>query len=116
MSKGEKMNEHSILEIINPFFDPKSVVIVGASRNEYTFNKILLKNLLEVQYKGKIFIVYPYTDTVMGVPCVKNLDQFFNQEVKPELAIILIQKNLLQTLEILGKNEVKHILIETDFS
>ena len=110
------MNGHSILEKFNPFFNPKSVVIIGASRNEYTFNGILLKNLLEVQYKGKIFIVHPYTNTVMGVPCVKNLEQLFNQEVKPELAIILIQKNLLQTLEILGKNEVKHILIETDFS
>ena len=108
--------EISILEKINPFFNPKSVVIIGASRNEYTFNGVLLKNLLEVQYKGKIFIVHPYTDTVMGVPCAKNLEELFSQGVKPEMAIILTQKNFLQTLEHLGKNGVKYILIETDFS
>lgn len=108
--------EISILEKINPFFNPKSVVIIGASRNEYTFNGVLLKNLLEVQYKGKIFIVHPYTDTVMGVPCAKNLEELFSQGAKPEMAIILTQKNFLQTLEHLGKNGVKYILIETDFS
>ncbi|MHA1475156.1 MAG: CoA-binding protein [Promethearchaeota archaeon] len=116
MSEREKMNGQSILEKINPFFDPKSVVIIGASRNEYTFNGILLKNLLEVQYKGKIYIVHPYTDIVMGIPCVNNLEDLFNNGAKPELAIILTQKNLLQTLKILGEKEIKHILIEVDFS
>ncbi len=116
VSKEEKISMNSILEKINPFFDPKSVVIIGASRNEYTFNGILLKNLLEVQYKGKIFIVHPYTDTVMGVPCVKNLDELFSNGTKPEMAIILTQKNFLQTLEHLGKKGVKYILIGADFS
>ncbi len=116
MSREEKMSRNSILDEINPFFDPKSVVIIGASRNEYTFNGILLKNLLEVQYKGKIYIVHPYTDIVMGIPCVNNLEKLFNNGAKPELAIILTQKNFLQTLELLGKKGVKYILIETDFS
>ncbi|MHA1718062.1 MAG: CoA-binding protein [Promethearchaeota archaeon] len=110
------MSENPILKKINPFFESKSLVIIGASRNEYTFNGILLKNLLEVQYKGKIFIVHPYTNVVMGIPCVKNLEELIEQGVKPELAIILTQKNLLQTLEQLGKMEVKYILIETDYS
>nr|WP_162306703.1 CoA-binding protein [Candidatus Prometheoarchaeum syntrophicum] len=104
------------MEKINPFFNPKSVVIIGASRNEYTFNGILLKNLLEIQYKGKIYIVHPYTDVVMGIPCVNNLKDLFNNGAKPELAIILTQKNLLETLKLLGEQKVKHILIEVDFS
>ncbi len=99
-----------------PFFNPKSIVIIGASRNKYTFNGIVVKNLLEAQYKGKIYLIHPYTDKILGIPCYPSLKKLEKIEKKPELAIILTQNKMLKNLELLGKMGIKHVLIETDVS
>ena len=104
------------MEKFRPFFDPKSVVIIGASRNEYTFNGVVLKNLLEAQYKGKLYIVHPFTKSLMGIPCLANVQELDQCPIKPELAIILTQNNILGIIETLGKIGIKYILIETDIS
>jgi acetyltransferase len=102
------------LDRFDPFFHPNSIVIIGASRNEYTFNGVVLKNLLEAQYKGKIYIIHPYTETLMGIKCYPSVDVLREMNVVPELAIILTQKDILSTVESLCSLGVKRILIETD--
>ncbi len=99
-----------------PFFNPSSVLIIGASRNEYTFNGVVLKNLLEVQYKGKIYIVHPFTSSLLGIPCYASLQEIETLEKKPELAIILTHHEIIENLTWLGKHDISHILIETDIS
>jgi acyl-CoA synthetase (NDP forming) len=110
------MQGHQILKDFHPFFDPKSIVIIGASRNEYTFNGIVVKNLLEAQYKGKIHIIHPYTESLMGIKCLNQVNDLVKESVKPELAIILTQKNIIETVVSLAELNIRHILIETDIS
>ena len=106
----------TIQEKWSPFFNPKSIVIIGASRNKYTFSGIVVKNLLEAQYKGIIYLIHPYTDSILGIPCYSSLEDLEDVSEKPELAIILTQNRMLYTLKTLGKLGIKHILIEIDVS
>ena len=53
-----------------PFFNPKSILIIGASRNKYTFNGAVVKNLLELQYKGKIYLLHPYAKEILGIKSI----------------------------------------------
>ncbi|RJP75444.1 MAG: reverse transcriptase-like protein [Candidatus Abyssobacteria bacterium SURF_17] len=49
------------------FFNPGSVAVVGASQNPFKFGSIILTNLFNLGYKGKIFPVNPKGGTIAGL-------------------------------------------------
>ncbi len=96
---------------MDPFFHPKSILIIGVSRKTYTFSYTILKNLLEVIYKGKIFVLNPNADEILGVKSYHSLEEL--PEV-PELAVIVLSKNVASLFEKLAKFGVKNIAIESE--
>lgn len=96
---------------LEPFFNPKSVLIIGASRKEFTFNYTILKNLLEIFYKGKIYILNPNADEILGIKSYHTLEEL--PEV-PQLAVILLGKNILEVFEKLANFGVKNVAIESE--
>ena len=96
---------------LEPFFNPKSILIVGASRKAYTFSYTILKNLLEIFYKGKLYILNPNADEILGIKAFHSLEEL--PEV-PELAVIVLSKNLENTFEELAKFGVRSIAIEVE--
>ncbi len=50
-----------------PFFEPKSVAVIGASREPGTVGHSLLHNIVDGGYTGKIYPVNPKADEVLGV-------------------------------------------------
>ncbi len=103
-----------ILEDFQCFFAPKSILIIGTSRNEYTANGVVLKNLLEARYNVPLFILHPYTKRIMNIPTIQSLADLQTITPKPELVIILTRHNLIETLEALGQNGIKYVLLQTD--
>jgi acyl-CoA synthetase (NDP forming) len=96
-----------------PFFGPKSIVIIGASRNTFTFNGTLVKNLRESRYKGKIYIVHPEAEEIMGVKCFKSIK---NIPEKPELAIVLLGNGIYKTIKALADYGLKYCMIGSDLA
>ncbi|MHA1438009.1 MAG: CoA-binding protein [Promethearchaeota archaeon] len=96
---------------LDPFFHPKSIVIIGVSRKEFTFNSTILKNLLEIFYRGKLFIVNPNASEILGVKSYSSLEEL--PEV-PELAVIVLSKQIVKIIEQLGKFGVKYITIQSE--
>ncbi|MFX1258220.1 MAG: CoA-binding protein [Promethearchaeota archaeon] len=94
-----------------PFFKPKSVLIVGVSRKEFTFNYTILKNLLEIFYRGKIFIINPNANDILGLKVYRTLEEL--PEI-PELAVIVLGKKIYETVKELGKFGVKYITIQSE--
>ncbi len=93
------------------FFNPKSILIIGASRKEFTFNSTILKNLLEIFYRGKIYIVNPNASEILGVKSYAALEEL--PEI-PELAVIVLGKPVVEIVEKLGKFGVKYIAIQSE--
>ena len=96
---------------LEPFFNPKSILIVGASRKAYTFSYTILKNLLEIFYRGKIFILNPNADEILDVKSYHSLEEL--PEV-PELAVIVLSKNVPLIFEKLANFGIKNIAIESE--
>ena len=96
---------------IKPFFNPKSILIVGASRKAYTFSYTILKNLLEIFYRGKLYILNPNADEILGVKSHHSLEEL--PEI-PELAVIVVSKNIIHTFEKLAQFGIKNIAIESE--
>lgn len=94
-----------------PFFNPKSVLIVGVSRKALSFSYTVLKNLLEIFYQGRLYILNPNASEILGVHAYHSFEEL--PEV-PELAVIVLGKNILEIVEKLGKMGVKYIAIQTE--
>ena len=96
---------------LQPFFNPKSVLIVGVSRQALSFSFTVLKNLLEIFYQGRLYILNPNANDILGVSSYHSFEEL--PEV-PELAVIVLGKDILEIVEQLGQLGVKHIAIQTE--
>ncbi|MFH1785450.1 MAG: CoA-binding protein [Candidatus Micrarchaeota archaeon] len=54
-------------------FAPKSVAVVGASVVSNKIGNVLLRNLLDAKYPGKIYPINPKYKTVLGLQCYQKI-------------------------------------------
>ncbi|NOU19499.1 MAG: acetate--CoA ligase family protein [Bacteroidales bacterium] len=82
--------------------NPKSIVVVGASEDTQKPGGKVLKNLIDNNYKGQLYVVNPKADSVQGIKSyrdVKDLPQV-------DLAILAIAaKYCPETVDILTKQK-----------
>ena len=96
---------------LEPFFNPKSILIVGVSRKAFTFSYTILKNLLEIFYRGNVYILNPNADEILGIQSYHSLEEL--PEI-PELAVIVLGKKISEIFEKLANFGVKNIAIESE--
>ena len=90
-------------------FEPKSVAVVGASRNPLKFGHFLLKNLLDLGFKGKVYPVNPNADKVLGLQAYPRVD-LIDDDV--ELAVIIVPASKVpQIMEDCSKKHVRGVVI-----
>ena len=77
---------------LESFFNPKSVAIVGASRQKSKVGYEILASIMGAGYKGKIYPVNPQADTIEGLKCYPDLESI--QQV-PELVIIIVPAKIV---------------------
>ncbi|MFD0976139.1 acetate--CoA ligase family protein [Salinimicrobium gaetbulicola] len=94
---------------------PKSIVVVGGSDNIHSPGGRVLKNLIDHQYKGQLFVVNPKQDCVQGVKAYNHI----NDIPEVDLAIIAISaKYVFETVKVLTqqKNTKGFIIFSAGFS
>ncbi len=93
------------------FLNPKSVAIVGASRQKGKVGYEILANMIAAGYKGRIFPVNPNADSIEGLTCYPDLESIGKI---PELVIIVVPaKNVPIVLQQCAKVKVKSVIIIT---
>jgi acetyl coenzyme A synthetase (ADP forming)-like protein len=91
------------------FFEPKSVAVVGVSRNPLKFGYSLLQNLLDLKFQGKIYPVNPNADEVLGLRAYPKVDSI---EEDIELAIIIVPSvKVPEIMKDCAKKHVKGVVI-----
>lgn len=94
---------------------PKSIVVVGASNNTTKPGGKLLKNLLDNNFKGDLFVVNPGSDEVQGVKSYPSV----NDLPSVEMAVLAIPATAcVEAVEILAtqKGTKGFIIISAGFS
>ncbi len=88
---------------------PKSIVIVGGSQDFQKPGGNVLKNLIETNYSGKLFVVNPKSDSVQGIKCYKSVEDL----PQVDLAILAIPASLCpDAIDILcNKKDCRAIII-----
>ncbi len=96
---------------LESFFNPKSVAIVGASRQKGKVGYEILSNMIEAGYKGKIYPVNPNADTIEGLKCYPDL-QSIGQI--PDLVIIVVPAGVVPiVMEQCATVGVKSVIVIT---
>lgn len=77
------------------FFSPKSVVIVGVSKNEKKVGHNIAKNMLKQGFSGKLFFVHPSGETILGKKTHTSFDTIKSQV---DLAVLAVPADIALTV------------------
>ena len=101
----------SSIDIIDVFLNPKSVVVIGASKNPMKGGHRIVNNLVENNFKGKIYPVNPHSDgEIFGLKFKKSVLEI-DEEV--DLAIFYVPNRIIpEILEDCIKKGIKGAIIE----
>ncbi len=96
---------------LNDFFTPKSVAIVGASREKGKVGHEILVNLLRGGYEGTVYPVNPKADEVEGLRCHEDLKAIGEA---PDLVVIVVpSKAVPKVMEQCAAIGVKSVIVIT---
>ena len=74
------------------FFNPNSVAIIGASNDETKLGGMLVKNMLNAGYKGKLYPINPKGGEIMGLKAYTNVTEV-GQPI--ELAVVAVKNTFV---------------------
>ncbi len=96
---------------LQTFFNPKSVAIIGASRQKGKVGYEILVNLVAGGYPGKIYPINPKADEIEGIKVYPDLASIGET---PELVVIIVPAQFVAgMLEECAKVNVKSVVIIT---
>lgn len=96
---------------LESFFNPRSVAIVGASRQKGKVGYEILANMIKAGYKGKIFPVNPKADEIEGLKCYGDLESIPDV---PDLVIIIVPAKIVPSvMQQCAKVGAKSVIIIT---
>lgn len=61
------------MNALDPIFKPKSIAIIGASREPNAIGYTVVKNLLTTRYEGKIYPINPNADEILDLKCYHSI-------------------------------------------
>ncbi|WP_455369338.1 acetate--CoA ligase alpha subunit [[Eubacterium] cellulosolvens] len=94
---------------LDRIFKPKSIALIGASDEEGSIGYILMKNLTELGYKGKIYAVNINNDEIFGLKAYKTVEQI--PEVADLAVIATPAKTVPNIIEQCGKAGIQGVII-----
>ncbi|HDH10160.1 MAG TPA: hypothetical protein ENF84_04390, partial [Chloroflexi bacterium] len=59
--------------MLEAFFNPRSVAVIGASRSKEKLGHGVLANLIEYGYPGQIYPINPKADEILGLKCYPSV-------------------------------------------
>lgn len=97
--------------VFNQFFYPESICIVGASSKPKSLGYELTKSVKQYGYKGKLLLVNPKADEILGYKCYSSIESV---DTPIELAIVMVPKQFAEeTITTLIKKNVRAIILIT---
>ncbi len=61
--------------MIDSFFTPKKVAVIGASRDPHKLGYGVIRNLLKYNFKGDIYPVNRHASEILEVPCIPSIEE-----------------------------------------
>ncbi len=103
------------MNVSKSFFNPKSVAVIGASREPEKLGYIVFSNFIKSGYKGKVYPVNLNAEMILGKKSYKSVLNIPNEV---DLAIIIIPAKIVSTIlnECIEKKIKSAIVISAGFA
>ncbi|MFX0184289.1 MAG: CoA-binding protein [Candidatus Hodarchaeota archaeon] len=76
--------------LLDFFFEPRSVAIIGASSNEKKYGRLIFNHFV-VPFHGRIYPINPRVSEIMGIKCYASV---FDLPEVPDLAVVVLPAKL----------------------
>lgn len=94
---------------LKPFFEPKTVAVVGASRETRKPGHVILRNFLERDFTGKVYPVNPKTEEIAGLKCYASVKDIPDEI---DLAVIAVPaRGVVQVMQECAEKKVKAAVV-----
>ncbi|MCS6966871.1 MAG: CoA-binding protein, partial [Candidatus Kapabacteria bacterium] len=94
---------------VRPLLEPRSLAVIGASRQPHTVGWLILDNLLTSGYTGVVYPVNPQAHAVRGVRAYPTIEAVPDEV---ELAVITVPAPLVvEVLEACGRHGVRAAIV-----
>lgn len=70
---------------LEPFFKPKTVAVVGVSRQPRKFGHVIFKNFIDSEFKGEVIPVNPKAESILGSKAYRSVT-----EIPGEIDLVVI--------------------------
>ena len=105
------MNNPDNASSLKPFFEPKSVAVIGASRTAGKGGYNIIENLLRLGYPGEVYPINPQAKQILGLTAYADLQQVPGT---PELALIVLPPSrVIASLEECADEGIRAVIIES---
>jgi acetyl coenzyme A synthetase (ADP forming)-like protein len=95
--------------MLEEFFKPTSIAIIGASREPGKVGHEILRNILESGFKGKVFPINPKAEEIFGLKCYPSV---LNVPREIDLGVIVVPATIVpMVVEEAGKKGIKALII-----
>lgn len=100
---------------IKYLFEPESIAVIGAARDENKIGYKILKNILTGGYQGKIYPVNPQGGEILGLKAYRNIEEV-NGPVEVA-SIVIPAKFVYEAVKSCARKKVKYLtIISSGFS
>jgi acetyltransferase len=95
--------------MLEPFFKPEGVAIIGASRNPHKLGYGVVRNLKEYRYQGPIYPVNKSASEILGERCYSSIADVPDPV---DLAVVIVPACAVpETVRQCGKRGIKHAIV-----
>ena len=97
--------------MLDMFFNPKAVAVIGASRKPAKLGHGVLSNILKYGYPGQVYPINPKGGEILGLVCYKSV---LDIPGPVDMAIIVIPNRFVaQVLDECGQKGIKGAVVIT---
>lgn len=100
---------------LEKLFNPQTIAIIGASDKEGKVGTVITKNILELGYQGKVFLINPSSQEIFGHKVFSSVNDIPESEL--DLAIIVIPAKFVNDAVRQAATKIKNfVIISAGFS
>ncbi len=95
--------------MLEPFFRPRGVAVIGASRNPHKLGYGIVRNLKEYRYRGAIYPINRSASEILGEPCYSSIGEVPDPV---DLAVVVVPARVVpDTVRECGERGISHTII-----
>ncbi|MBU4331377.1 MAG: acetate--CoA ligase family protein [Acidobacteria bacterium] len=96
------------MQHLDSIFNPRSIAVIGASRQQGSVGFSLLANLIDSRFQGIVYPVNPKADGILGIKCHKNV---LDIPDPVDMAVVIVPAPVVPSiLEECGERGIKGVI------